>query len=291
VATPNSLVVVGLPCSNTVSEDADEGPNCKPTPVVGVSYDFAKREWSTPVELPVSGGSGGGPGVQAVGWDGARALFRIGDALWAADSGSGASDKIAEVGQDRGQLCVAAGSVFALSSETVYQPPVDFEGGAATDQQEVATSEDRQGALTVWRLAGGDETWSKLPAPALEDAVNGFALQCAGENIVVTNAALSETAVLDIRSAESWTSGPGVPDGPLAVWGPPVWSGSTLIYWDATGTRGAMFDPRELAWTAVTPGPASESAAWAGDNLIVTFHHSFSSADTAFSTYTPETVG
>jgi hypothetical protein len=272
VWTGKELVIIGVECDNRATEN-DELPRCFPGSVATITYDVHAESWhrlpDPDIELPE--GNEGSLG-RAIGFDGRRAIFDFGDALWAFDSRRSEWAALDRAPSDSTVLCVAGTTLvsagFVAGSSTPGGQPLDASG------------------IRVEVLEPGSSSWRSLP---MRDAPTSFSPStwlCLEDELLLTTRSFDPVYLLDLATGE-WSQQaspplsaiqepffegiPRPPDVPANTsFVDSAWTGRVVVWWNPARSFDApigepqtvqapgnavLFDPSSGTWSPTEPGP------------------------------------
>lgn len=286
VWTGKAIIVVGVRCSHVLDADSDSGDQqCAPGTLWSGSLDPKTGTWTALDAPPVPRRS---PRYAAfgwaIGWDGRRAVFRIGDDLWARSATEWV--RLPKIGLGA-QLCISGDRIVAVRS--------------ALAGPEVPDLKADTGRFTTSYLGASDTEWKILPAvDAPVFLPDGIQMQCSDTSVLLSTRGRDHVWLLD--AADRWQDVPppdramavdpfpvGISDpsssvGPIVSFTHFVWTGREFFWWQprrayeyGDGIQrpvwpgvGLTLDPTTLTWHSVKPGPdisgegPSRELAWSG---------------------------
>ena len=277
VWTGKAIIVVGVRCSRVLDADSESGDQqCAPGTLWAGSLDPKTGIWTALDAPPVPRTSPRYAAFgQAIGWDGRRAVYRIGDDLWAWNPTGWV--QLPNIGLGA-QLCISHDRLVAVRSALAGPDVPDLKADA--------------GRFTTSYLGASDTEWKVLPAvDAPVFLPDGVQMQCSATSVLLSTRGLDHVWLLD--ATDRWQDVPP-PERALAVDPFPVgrsdpsssvkpivnfthfvWTGREFFWWQprrayeyGDGVQrpawpgvGLTLDPKTLIWRSTKPGPAGGEGA------------------------------
>jgi hypothetical protein len=314
VWTGEELVIVGVACDNRATEN-DELPRCFPGSVATIAYDVQAESWhrlpDPDIELPEGNeGSLGG----AIGFDGRRAIFDFGDALWTFDPRRSEWAALDRAPGDPTVLCLA-GEVLVSAG---------FVAGS------LSTPDSRPSGASGVRVdvvEPGSRSWRTLPVRDAPASFSPSSSLCLEDELLLTTRNFDPVYLLDLATGalsqqpspplsaiqEPFFEGvPRPPDVPANTsFVDSAWTGRVAVWWNPARSFDApigepktvhapgnavLFDPASGVWSVTESGPptfglSQTKIAWAdGVGYTIASEAAARPASNNVMTYRPQPV-